>query len=154
MSDVRLIGFVQRAHTRGAITTRRADWLAFLEETAAFLALVIVAVVRSGYADRWATFALLVAAYVAGLFVASAVLERRLPFAPGPAQAPSAVDEAHHGSAGLEIGLALAVFAALTVVFDRGSLPPSLQWLGVAVVATAAWTMGRGLAGVATRRSS
>ncbi len=136
------------------MTTRRADWLAFLEETVAFLALVTVAVARSGTADRWATFALLVAAYVAALFVASAALERRLPFAPGPPRPPPADDEARRGSAGLEIGLALAVFAALTVVFDRGSLPPSVQWLGVAVVATAAWTMGRGLAGVATRRGS
>lgn len=135
------------------MTTRRADWLAFLEETVAFLALVVVAVARSGAGDRWATFALLVAAYGAGLFVANAVLERRLPFARNDPEAQPATD-GRHGSAGLEIGAALVVFAALTVVFDRSSLPPSVQWLGVAVVAAAAWTMGRGLAGAATRQTS
>jgi hypothetical protein len=42
------------------------------------------------------------------------------------------------------------VFAALTIVFDRSSLAPSVQWLGIAVAAAAAWTMGRGLAGAVT----
>jgi hypothetical protein len=136
------------------MTTRRDDWLAFLEETVGFLALVVVAVARSGSGDRWSTFALLVAAYVAGLLIASTVLERRLPFSSRRTDPEPGSDEGRLGSAGLEIGAALVAFAALTVVFDRGSLPPSVQWLGVALVAAAAWTMGRGLAGVATRRGS
>jgi hypothetical protein len=132
------------------MTTRRGDWLAFLEETVGFLALVIVAVARSGSTDRWSTFALLVAAYVGGLVIAGTVLERRLPFASSARRLAPEVDEAHRGSAGLEIGAALVAFAALTVAFDRGTLPPAVQWLGVAVVAAAAWTMGRGLAGAVT----
>lgn len=131
------------------MTQRRRDWLAFLEETVGFLALVIVAVARSGAADRWSTFALLVVAYVAGLLFASALLERRLPFGRSTVEAGPVVDGLR-GSAGLEVGAALLAFAALTVAFDRGTLPPSVQWLGLAVVAAAAWTIGRGVAGVAT----
>ena len=134
------------------MTPRRRDWLAFLEETVGFLALVIVAVARSGTADRWSTFALLVASYVAGLVVAGTVMERRLPFAPtDPLPAPATV-ATHRGSAGLEVAAALVVFGVLTVLFDRSTLPPPAQWLGVAVVAAAAWTMGRGVAGVVATR--
>jgi hypothetical protein len=132
------------------MTRRRRDWLAYLEETTGFLALVFVALARSQSTDRWSTFALLVAAYVAGLLVASAALERRLPFARHPAELERATDGGRRGTAGLEIGAALVAFAALTVAFDRGALPPSVQWLGVAVVAAAAWTIGRGVAGVVT----
>ena len=138
------------SHTREAMTQRRRDWLAFLEETVGFLALVVVALVRSRDTDRWPTFALLVAAYVAGLVIATSVLERRLPFARHPAKAEPAMGGDRRGSAALEIGAALVAFAALTVAFDRGALPPSVQWLGVAVVAAAAWTIGRGVAGVVT----
>lgn len=138
--------------TRETMTRRRRDWLAFLEETVGFVALVAVALARSHSTDRWSTFALLVAAYVAGLVIATSALERRLPFARSPRELAAEADTGHGGSPGLEIGAALVVFAALTVVFDRSSLPPSVQWLGVAVVAAAAWTMGRGLAGAATRR--
>jgi hypothetical protein len=136
------------------MTTRRRDWLAFLEETVGFLALVAVALARSQSIDRWSTFALLVAAYVGGLVLATSILERRLPFAPSPRELAPETEAGVRGSAGLEIGAALVVFAALTVVFDRSALPPAVQWLGVAVVAAAAWTMGRGLAGAATRRDS
>lgn len=136
------------------MTTRRGDWLAFLEETVGFLALVLVAVARSGSTDRWSTFTLLVAAYVGGLLIASTVLEGRLPFVSSPPPPAPTADEARRGSASLEIAAAVVAFLALTVAFDRGSLPAAAQWLGVAVVAAAAWTMGRGLAGAATRLRS
>lgn len=129
------------------MTARRERWLAFIEEAIGFLALVGVAVGRSGNPDRWSTFALLVGAYVAGMLGACAVLERRLPFTRTARRMRAATSDGPGPSAGLEVLGAVVAFVVLTVAFDRGRLPSSVQWLGLAVVATAAWTMGHGLAG-------
>lgn len=137
------------------MTVARERWLAFLEEAVGFLALAAVADARPGGPDRWTTFAWLAGAYIAGLCAASVALERRLPFGRSRiavgVDAPEGIDggdgRGGGGTAGLELlGGALA-FVALTLAFDRSALAPSDQWLGLAIVAAAAWTMGHGIAG-------
>ena len=123
-------------------TRERQLWLGFIEQAVACLALVAVAVLRSPSTDFWPSLAMLAIAYVGGIVVATAILDRRLLFARSRPDGEPDVD--------VPIGVLSAagaiVFAVLLVAFDWSNWPPQVRGFAAIVASVSAGTIGWGVA--------
>jgi hypothetical protein len=123
-------------------TRERQLWLGFIEQASAFFAVVAAAVVRSPSADFWPSLAMLILAYVGGIMVATAIIDRQLPFGQRRRDGQPEVDVSLWivGAGGI------LVFLALDSAFHWDRWPPSVSMFAVVVASIAAGTIGWGIA--------
>lgn len=123
-------------------TRERQLWLGFIEQATGCLALIAVAVVRSPSVDFWSSLAMLAIAYVGGIVVATAILDRRLPFARSRPDAEPQADV----SVGVLFAAGTVPFALLLVAFDWSNWPPQVRMFAAIVASVSAGTIGWGIA--------